>query len=273
MSTRSPTPASLARWRATSIDGLHFTIDPAQPVLDEAGADRAPSAIAVDGTTYLYYEANGAIRVAASPDGRSFGASAAALSIGGMIIHDPGAVAVDGEVYVYYERADGSLGLAIGPPGGALTDRGAVLSPADVQVGAGTPGTAFWTPVTRLASPHAILAGPAGGQTIHLYFSGFGTESAPAQQFGTRVPIPPNYSVGFAAAEPSDPATLAAWPYGPVADEVEGFLDHRDELGPGVVGVGGDRFFLYYVDATHDDTGTSPPVEQIGRLGALGAGP
>jgi hypothetical protein len=97
-----------------------------------------------------------------------------------------------------------------------------------------------------------MLTGPdgsAGAQTIHLWFSAFGTESAPAMQFGVITPIGPNYSVGFAAADPSAPAALVVWPYGPVVDHVEAFLDHHDDLQPGVVGLADGTWFLYDVDA------------------------
>src|SRR5262249_54446468 len=123
----------------------------------------------------------------------------------------------------------------------------------------GTPGTAFWTPVTLLTSPAALVAGP--DRTIHLYFAGLGRESAPGTKFGDPAPIPPNFSIGFAAAPVADPGALAAWPYGPVFDEVETFLEHHDELGPGVVEIATGRFRMYYVDAT------------VGRLGVLASGP
>ena len=255
------TPDARAIWRATSRDGVHFAIDPPAPVVDAA---RAPSAVRDGGTTYLYFEQAGALRVATAADGIAFGAPATLLA--GADLHAPSAVHVAGGVVLYYERG-GAIGLATGLPETQLTDQGIVLRPAGVVVGDGTPGTAFWIGITELASPHALVAGPAGAQTIHLWFAAFGQESPPAQKFGTTTPIPPNFSVGFAAADPGSPSALAVWPYGPVADRIEAFLDHHDELGPAAVDAGDDRFFLYDVDATHDMSG----MFQLGRLEVLGS--
>lgn len=244
-----------AVWRAVGTDGLHFAIDPAAPVIADA---RAPSAVVDGGVTYVYFEfGDGAeLRVASAADGVTFGTSSVVLA--GPGVHAPTAVHTAAGVVCYYER-DGAIALATGARGALLADHGVVLTPVDVQVGDGTPGTAFWTPVTRLASPHAILAGPDGARTIRLWFSAFGTESPPASRFGETVPIPPNFSIGFAAADPAVPGALAVWPYGPVVDRIEAFLDHHDELAPAGLetpSLGGFR--LYYIDET--------------RLGVLGSG-
>lgn len=242
-----------AVWRAVGTDGLHFTIDPGLPVLADA---RAPSAVVEAGVTYLYFErGDGAeLRVATAADGTRFGPST--VVVAGPGVHAPTAVHTAAGVACYFERA-GAIELATGPREALLDERGAVLTPVDVQVGDGTPGTAFWTPVTRLSSPHAILAGPAGAQTIRLWFAALGTESPPAEKFGEPAPIPPNDSIGYAAAEPADPGGLHVWPYGPVADRIEAFLDHHDERAPAVVEAGGG-FRMYYLDET--------------RLGVLGSG-
>jgi len=134
-----------------------------------------------------------------------------------------------------------------------------VLAPAHVEVGTGEAGTAFWLQVTRVQSPHAVLAGDG----IKLFFSAFGQESADASKYGTTEPIPPNFSVGFAAAKATAPELLTVWPYGPVFDNVDALLEHREELGPASIDAGDDRFFMYYIDAT--------PM-QLGRLGVLGSG-
>src|SRR6185369_13212851 len=111
-------------------------------------------------------------------------------------------VHVAGGVVLYYQRTDGTgIGLATGAPGEALTDRGVVLAPADIEVGTGAPGTAFWIGITRVQSPHAVLAGDA----IRLFFSAFGVESADATKYGMTEPIPANFSVGYAAARASAP--------------------------------------------------------------------
>ncbi len=256
-------PAQRAIWRAVSSDGIRFTVDPAQPVL---GGARAPSVVEIGGITYLYVERADGLAVAASIDGITFEAPVSVLA--GTDLHAPSAVPTDaGQVLVYYARG-GAIGLAAGAPGEALADAGIVLTPFDAQVGDGTPGTAFWTPITELASPHAIVSGPTGAQTIHLWFAGFGTESAPGESFGNPEVIPPGFSVGFAAGELADPGVLAVWPTGPVVDRVDAFLTHLDELGPAAVEVERGSFRLYYIEATHDPTSTFT----LGRIGVLGSG-
>jgi hypothetical protein len=255
-----------AIWRAVSSDGLHFKVEPSHAVLEDPLSVRAPSVVVDGPTTYLYFEYGDGreLRVATSIDGQVFGTPMTILD--GPGVHAPTAVHIGGRVVLYYERG-GAIGLATGSPESRLDDQGIVLGPIDAQVGDGTPGSAFWTPITQLASPHAIVSGPGGATSIHLWFAGFGTESSPAQKFGQTTPIPPNFSIGFAAADPADPASLRVWPYGPVADRVEAFLDHRDELGPAGVAEG-NRFRLYYVEASHE---TGPPFT-LGRLGVLGSG-
>ncbi len=248
-----------AIWRASCADPTHCTLAPDQPILD----GHAPSALVDGDLTYVYIEAADGISVATSADGTVF--SAPALVLAGTDLHAPSAVHLGDTTLLYYEQ-DGAIGLASGPTGAPLIDQGIVLRPADVDVGDGTPGTPFWLGITQLASPHALIAGP--DHAIHLWFSAFGTESTDATKFGMPLPIPPNFSVGFAAAPSADPTALSVWPYGPVVDRVDAFLDHRDELGPGIVDQGDDHYFLYEVDASHDATG----VFTLGRLEVLGSG-
>ncbi len=179
------TPDDRAVWRATSTDGVHFTVDPLQPVLD----GRAPSALIDNGSTYVYVEdpAGQGLLVATSEDGIAF--TPPTVVVVDNQARAPTAVHAGGRALVYYQSGD-SIALATGPVGGALAPAGIVLDPAGVEVGDGTPGTAFWTPITRLASPHALLAGPDGARTVHLWFAGFGTESAPGTEFGMPAEIP-----------------------------------------------------------------------------------
>jgi hypothetical protein len=263
------TPDQRGIWRAVSTDAIHFTLDPEYPVLsDPVDSLRAPFALQDGNAIYVYYERNDGddLEVASATDGTTFGPPTTLL--GGPDVHAPTAIHDAGSVILYYERAS-SIGLATGAVGAALDDQGVVLAPADVDVGDGTPGTAFWIGITTLASPHAEVI---DGQ-IHLWFAAFGQESAPATKDGAPSPIPPNYSVGYAGTELAAPGALTPWPYGPVADRVEGFLDHRDELGPAAIDAGDDRFFMYYVDASPDTNamGAAGPFV-LGRLGVLGSG-
>ncbi len=251
-------PDQRAIYRATSTDGVHFRLDPEAPVLTDA---RAPSPVADGGDVYLYYEQGDglALRVARSADGIAFEPAVTVLTSTAKL-HAPGAVHTGGTVVLYYQQGEGAgIGLATGDVGAALTDRGVVLAPADIEVGTSDPGTPFWVGITRVESPHAVLAGDA----IRVFFSAFGQESADASKYGMPEAIPPSFSVGYAAAKKAAPDTLSVWPYGPVFDNVDAFLEHRDELGPAVIDTGADSYLMYYIDARE---------AQLGRLGVLGSG-
>ncbi|MBK9032427.1 MAG: hypothetical protein IPL61_14140 [Myxococcales bacterium] len=275
-------PTQRSIWRATSRDGVQFRFDPARPVLEDAGAAHAPSLVATATGWALYYESGdgAAIKVATSTDGVSFGAGQVVLTggVGPAAIHAPSAVALpDGTAAVYFERG-GAIELATGAVAATLTGRGVVLTPAEVTVAPGAPRAPFWDAVAALRSPHAAVTDGPGGPALRLWFSGFGRESAESQQFGMDVAIPPNYSIGYAAATVDDPAALVPWPYGPVVDRVSAFLDHRQELAPGVVQLVDDdgpaaTYLLYSVEATAADpmVGPNGPFE-IGRLGVLANG-
>lgn len=253
------TPDQRAIWRAVSRDagGLRFVMEPEVPIV----IGRAP---AIVGSSLYYEHGDGEeLRVVTSDDGVTFGAPVTVLA--GPGVHAPTAIHAGGIAHVYFTR-DGAIARASGPLGAALDDHGIVLTPADVQVGDGTPGTAFWIDITQLASPHAVFADRE--REVHLFFAGFGRESAAGERFGAPAEIPPSFSVGFAAASLADPGAFVVWPYGPVADRVEAFLEHRDELGPAVVERAPGSFRLYVVDATHDGA----PAFTPGRLHVLAAG-
>ena len=276
-----PTVRSI--WRATSADGVRFRFDPARPVLEDAGAAHAPSLVATaDGGWALYYEAGdgAAIKVATSADGVRFGAPREVLAggVGAAAIHAPTAVRLpDGTAAVYYQRG-AAIELATGDVAAALTARGPVLTTADVTVAPGAPRAPFWDAITALRSPHAAVTVGAAGPALRLWFAGFGRDSADSQQFGMDVALPPNYSIGYAAGDPSDPAALTPWPYGPVVDRVDAFVDHGHELGPGVVQLVDDdgarpAYLLYTIEATSADpmVGADGPFA-LGRLGVLANG-
>ena len=93
-------------------------------------------------------------------------------------------------------------------------------------------------------------------------------------QLGEIVAIPPNYSIGYAAGDVADPSEMRSWPYGPIADRVSAFLNHREELAPAVLQLfGDDAYLMYYVEAdpAMDAMGADGPFV-IGRLGVLGNG-
>jgi hypothetical protein len=274
-------------YRATSPDGRLFTVSPPTSILDDGLDNRAPSVVHTDAGWFLYYEydAGAELRVARAADGIHFGAPTTALvgGTGGAALHAPSAVVLpDGTVAVYYQIGDGAaIGLATGPVGGKLTSRGPVLMPNSVVVPVSTAGAPFWTDVAAITSPHAAITDGADGPSLRLWFSAFGHESADSFQFGKIVPIPPNYSIGYAQASVTAPSSFTAWHYGPVFDRVDAFLDHRDDLTPAVVqlrsGGAPDRaFLLYYVDADRVTGAMGPPTPtetlEIGHLQVLGNG-
>jgi hypothetical protein len=274
-------------YRALSPDGRLFKLTPSSPVLSDGNDDRAPSILHTADGWFLYYEWNAGaeLRVARSADGVTFSSPQTALvgGAGASAFHAPSAVVLPGgSVAVYYQIGDGAaIGLATGPLGGVLANQGPVLTPAQVIVPQTTPAAPFWDQIVAITSPHAALTAGADGPSLRLWFSAFGHESADSIQFGKVVPIPPNYSIGYAAGNPASPGSLEPWPYGPVYDRVSAFLDHRDELSPGVVqltidGAPGDAYLLYDVDADRVTGAMGPPTPTeplaIGQLQVLGNG-
>lgn len=269
-------------WRAVSSDGVRYRIDPARPVLEDGLVAGAPSVVRADSGYGLYYEQGdgAAIRYASSSDGQSFAAPTTVLAggAGTLAVHAPSAVVLpDGQVAVYYESGDGNrIELATGGVGGALGGATTVLDAGDVLDPPGPgPAPQFWVDIDAVRSPHAALtAGPAG-PSLRLWFSAFGRESGDSYQFGEVLPIPPNYSIGYAAADLAAPSALTIWSFNPVLDRVEVFLDHRSELSPSVVQVtdtdGTPRggYLMYFLDALTDEA--RGPVD-VGRLGVAGNG-
>lgn len=274
-----------AIWRATSGDGRRFQIDPASPVLEDGLVAAAPSVIRTPSGYGLYYEQDDglAIRYASSADGIAFGEPSTVLTGGAAAaaVHAPSAVALpQGGVAVYFEVGDGgSIDLATGPVGGSLSREGTVLSQSDVRDPPvdQRPGAQFWVDIEALRSPQALLTtGPDGRPSLRVWFAGWGRESGDSYQFGEIIPIPPTYSIGYAAAlDPSAPGELIPWSFNPVLDRVQVFLEHRSELTPAVVQVtdadGAPRggYLMYYLDAITD---AARAAVQPGRIGVAGNG-
>lgn len=250
-----------AIWRAVSRDGIHFTMSPASPVLEDGTIARAPSVIRTSEGWVMYYQAGDEIRSSTSLDGISWTAPELAIAAG----HSPGAVALpDGSIAVYYQVGVGTA-IALGSAD--------VLTPGDVTVPESGTGP-FWADVERVTSPFALLSDGAAGPSLRVYYSAFGRESGDSVQLGEIVAIPPNYSLGYAAGDVGDPGALLPWPYGPIADRVSAFLNHREELAPAVLQLrGDDAYLMYYIEADPAMTamGADGPFV-IGRLGVFGNG-
>ncbi len=228
-----------AVWRATSTDGLAFTIDPPRPLL----AGRAPSVVHASGWFMLYAEAGG-LALATSPDGITFSTTAHAMNGGdqpSLIAPAPGA-----DLVAYYAAADGTVarqaiaGTSFGAPE-------TVLAPASLS------DPVLWRSVDRIASPFAqALVDPNGRPFVRLWFAGHGIEAASALEFGKQVPTPPDYAVGEAAS--TDGRSFVPYPFNPVFTRVLDFLTHPSELDPAVVALDDAHWLLYYRRAAADGT-------------------
>jgi hypothetical protein len=194
-------------------------------------------------------------------------------------VRAPSAVLLaNNQVLVYYQIGDGSaIGLATGTLSGSLTSTGNVLTPSQVlDPPDSSVAPQFWIDIANLRSPYALATESASGElSLRLWFSAFGRESGDSFQFGEVIPIAPTYSVGYASATIDTPDVLSVWPFNPIFDRVEAFLDHRSELTPAVVrvrdadGTLRDGYLLYYLDAAATNT-TDPPV--LNRIGVAGNG-
>lgn len=242
-----------AIWRAVSRDGVRWRLDPARPVLEDGGDARAPSVVRAPGAGYrLYYETAAGIFAAESADGIAFGAPG--LVVAGDLHAPAAATTPAGDVLLFVHLGGGSAIARV--EGGVATP---VFRPID------TTDPVLWRDVQRVRSPYLIADDASvGPPAVRLWFSAFGTESAASEQFGELVPIPPNDSIGYAAAPLGDPAGFVTWPFNPVFDRVVAFLDHRSELGPAVVRIPGqDAWLLYYGGARAD--GSEPEGLGVAR--------
>ena len=238
-----------AVWRATSRDGLTFTFDPPNAIVD----GRAPSVVKSGAGYLMLYGAPSASSVlrASSPDGITFAPDAQPALAAAQ---SPSLVQLyDGSYAAYFAIPGGPDGPG-GPGVGRATSRDGVtfdlqpdvLSPAQVS------DPVLWRDVDRISSPFAqALLGVDGKPFVRLWFSAHGTESASSMQFGETLPTPPDFSIGEAAA--GDGATFQPYPFNPVFDRVLEFLTHPSELDPAVVPFH-DQWLLFYRRAAADGT-------------------
>lgn len=270
-------------WRATSHDGQNFVIDPARAVLEDADMAHAPSVVRTPTGFAMYYEQGDGtqLRVATSSDGIEWSAPTTVLSggAGPNAVRAPSAVVLpDGTVAVYYQAGDGdSVALATGSVGSSLSVTGPVMTPADVvDPPTMDPSSQFWVEIASVRSPFAAITTSAAGEpSLRMWFSAFGRESGDSVQFGEIIPIDPNYSLGYAASSTDAPDALTVWPFNPILDDVNAFLDHRSEMSPALVqvaspdGIAGDGYLLYYLDV-EAETDLGPFV--VNRLRVAGNG-
>ncbi len=246
-------------FRAITVDGLSWTVDPAAPVMEPPimGDYRAPTVMAGGSGLVIYVESGdgtGILR-ATSTDGRDWTFDPTEPVLVPEATWEQGRVGspsvvlgADGYPRLYYEVGDGAgIGVAVaqdpegrifGPPDGG--DRRLVLGPDQVTT------ELLWRNVTRLRSPHVMLGEDFEGTPYYrLFFSARGYESPEASSFGTVGQIPSNYSIGYAASR--DGFDFELFPYNPVYDRIypNSFVNHGSELTPAVVDLG-DHYLLFY---------------------------
>jgi hypothetical protein len=226
-------------WRATSTDGMQFTIDPPRALL----AGRAPSVVHTTAWFMLYAEPGG-LALATSPDGSAWTTSQHAMNGGdqpSLIALQPG-----GDLVAYFAAPDGTVArqTIVGSAFGAAET---VLAPAQLS------DPVLWRGVDRIASPFAQQLTDANGRPfVRLWFAGHGTEVANALEFGKQVPTPPDFAVGEAAS--TDGRSFVPYPFNPVFTRVLDFLTHPSELDPAIATLDDTHQLLYYRRAAADGT-------------------
>jgi hypothetical protein len=258
--------------RAESLDGVGWTINPAEPVL-EPGLERlggetrvgAPSVVTLpSGGFVMFFDAGPTgdhIGRATSPDGVRFTRDEApALSATSPWeagkVHAPGATITSRGLYLFYEGGDGiGVGVARSTDDGKSFTRagdGLVLA-SDREAGGAhrVSDAVVWRAVTELRSPFALAQRDAvGDEVLGVWFSAFGVESSSFDELGNRKPPVANHSIGYAAWNVStatgDEPRMEAYPFNPVFDRVLSFLQHLQELSPAIVRLENGSYALVY---------------------------
>jgi hypothetical protein len=234
--------ARVFRARATGdAAGLAFTLDPRTPLFD----GRAASATRTLDAWFVAYEGATGIEIRAAGDGVTFGAPAFVAPA------PPGAqpslaLLPDDSLFVYFVDGTGNLARV----GGGKSGAGGFGTPEVVLVPAAVAEPTLWAGVDRLASPFAqVWLENDGAPTIRLWFAARGVETAPSQQFGQLVPVPPNWSIGEAAS--LDGVHFQPYGFNPVFDRTVDFTRHPSELDPAVIDLGSE-WHLFYRRAAPD---------------------
>jgi hypothetical protein len=216
--------------RASSSDGMHFTLDPAALPLD----GRAPSVVAVSGGYLMLLERAGAIHRSMSSDGRVWSDPQQVIANAGQ----PALVQNLDRSFAAYVVSDGKVLRADSTDGLSFDAPDLVLAPSSLEQ------PTLWRNVDQIASPFAQALLDSGGRPfVRLWFSARGQESAPAFNFNEYDEVPANFSIGEATSP--DGASFDPYPFNPVFDRVVMFIQHPDELEPALVALG-DTQLLYY---------------------------
>ena len=235
-----PTLSTAEIWRATTSDnGQSWVMDPPQAVLTASTGERrvsAPSVVRRGGQIYLFFETDtGGIHLALSNDGKNFNRMPTVVHPTGS---SPGAAALDdGTLLVYYQSA-GGIGLVASTDGAAFDDRGDVLTPAMVT------DPLLWRFISHIGQPAARASIVNGREIVQIWFTGHGVETSSSTQSGMATPPVPNDSIGYAVSTDRG-MTFTMYPFNPVFDRVENFVDHDQEFSPAVAPLG-DGFLMIY---------------------------
>jgi hypothetical protein len=225
--------------RATSSDGLDFHIDGA------VFAGRSPSVAA---GYLMVFASGGSLYRAASSDGRTF--DKPALLFAG---DEPSLVRLE-KSWALYFTSGGDVLRSLSADGVSFSAPQTVLRPEQLI------DPTLWRNVDRIASPFAqALVDVAGRRFIRLWFAARGQESGPAYNFDHFEEVPANFSIGEAASPPGDGdgVEFTPYPFNPVFDRVEMFIQHPSELDPALVPLG-DEQLLYYRRASADGSVSGP---------------
>jgi hypothetical protein len=236
-----PAPGTGEIWRATTSDGgQSWVMDPPQAVLAPAAGEQrvgAPAVVRRNGSILLLFEqGGGGIGLAQSGDGKAFARQPGLVHGSGS---SPGAAVLgDGTLLVYYEDGSGAIGLVTSADAQTFDDHGVVLTAQDV----GDP--LLWRFVDRIGQPAARRSVRAGREEVQLWFTGHGVETSSSIQSGQPTPPVANDSIGYAVSTDRG-QSFAPYPFNPVFDRIENFVDHDQERTPAVA-ADGDGFLLLY---------------------------
>jgi hypothetical protein len=228
--------------RGTSANGLEFHL--AGPSL----AGSAPSVVKSDSGYLMMFAANGNLFRATSSDGMTFMADASPAL---MNAGEPSLISLEQGFAVYFTGSN-DVWRSLSSDGVSFAAPELVLTPDAVA------DPTLWRNVDRLASPFAQSLVDIGARRfVRLWFAARGQESGPAFNFDHFEDVPANFSIGEAAS--ADGLTFVPYPYNPVFDRVQNFLEHTSELDPALVTLG-DTQLLYYRAASGLGAARSPTL-------------
>jgi hypothetical protein len=196
----------------------------------------APSVVRRGAQILMFFEKEaGGIGLAQSSDGKSFTRVPAPVHATGI---SPGAAVLDdGTLLIYYETG-GAIGLVTSTDAQTFEDHGPVVTAAQVT------DPLLWRFIDRIGQPAAHARMDAGREIVQLWLTGHGVETSSSIQSGMPTPPVPNDSIGYAVSTDRG-LTFTIYPFNPVFDRVENFIDHDQERTPAVAPAGDGYLMIY----------------------------